>query len=46
MKYVIEYDGRLIGPFDTMEAAATYAISRVFLPWTLRTLHIVATNPA
>lgn len=42
MKYLIEkYDGVLLGPFDTAEDAAEYAVQHLMAPWTMRKLHLV-----
>ncbi len=40
MKYVIEYNGDLFGPFATDREAAEWALNRLHaLPWRLRRLN-------
>lgn len=39
MKYVIECEGILYGPFETDRAAADWALKRCGVPWRLRSIH-------
>ena len=40
MKYVIEHDGVLVGPFLTEREAAEFALAHYTTPWRLRSIHI------
>ena len=39
MKYVIECEGIIYGPFATDREAANWALSRCAAPWRLRSIH-------
>jgi hypothetical protein len=41
MKYTIECDGILYGPFATDREAADWALSHCAMPWRLRSIHVV-----
>ena len=41
MKYVIEYEGTLYGPFETDRKAADWAMDHCSRPWRLRSIHII-----
>ncbi len=41
MRYIIECDGIVYGPFRTDREAAEWALSTCSTPWRLRALHFV-----
>lgn len=41
MKYVIEHDGVLWGPFNCDRTAAEWALKNCSTPWRLRTINIL-----
>ena len=41
MKYVIECDGNLLGPFATDREAADWALKHCATPWRLRSIHVI-----
>jgi hypothetical protein len=41
MKYTIECDGILYGPFATDREAADWALSHCAMPWRLRSIHVI-----
>ena len=41
MKYLIECEGVLYGPFSTERDAADWALNHCAVPWRLRSLHVI-----